>query len=272
MSNNKTTTLSENAQSLAKQVAQKHGHTMQTAPQSTEEDAPKEKTKKSPKEKLSIKAMFGRLSSKNKRPKKKKTIEGSKKRLQSKFSRRRFMRDYNGNRLVPLLAFGFFIIGLNISIIIANTIFFIPQTEANLNTQKEANAFIKQIESTTPKLADLIKRRETINDKVENMLTQFPATKDVRGHFADFINDLDQDPRIEVSEQNIEANKSEMPSIDYVVASFRAKTTFLLWLKYRNEMLREVNEVNIIEESIKAPPDDSAVDIFVQMARPGRSP
>ena len=272
MNKNNTTTLSENAQNLAKQVAQKHDRTMPDAPQRTEEDVPNKESPKNPEKKLSIKGMLGGFKKKNKPPKKKKSIEASKKRLQSKFSRRRFMRDYNSNRLLPVLTFVLFIIGLNISIIVANTVFFIPQTEANLNTQKEAKAFIKQIESNTPKLAGLIKRRETINDKVENMLTQFPATKDVRGHFADFINDLDQDPRIEVSEQNIEANKSEMPSIDYVVASFRAKTTFLLWLKYRNKMLREINEINIIEESIKAPPDDSTVDIFVQMARPGRSP
>ena len=268
MSNNKSPTLSENAQSLAKQVAQKHERITPDMPPRTDEDAPQKSPKKSP----NFKAMFGGILKKSKSPKKKKPIEGSKKRLQSKFSRRRFIRDYNRNRLLPVLAFTFFIIGLNVSIIIANTVFFIPQTEANLNTQKEANAFIKQIESNAPKLSGLIKRRETINDKVENILAQFATTTDVRSHFADFINDLDQDPRIEVSEQSIDANKSEMPSIDYVVASFRAKTTFLLWLKYRNEMLREVNEVNIIEESIKAPPDDSTVDIFVQMARPGRSP
>ena len=97
------------------------------------------------------------------------------------------------------------------------------------------------------------------------------TSNQIRDDYTQFLNKLDEDPRVEVSEQTIEAVENELPNIKAINVSFRVTTSFLLWLKYRNQMIREYDDINVIEETITAPPGIATVNIFIRMSRPGRS-
>ena len=197
------------------------------------------------------------------------TINYKKKLVQSRFSRRRFLRiwqqHYFGRylQLLSLLAL-LWVIVTNVSVII-------PQTKLNQEAGKQSEAFRNQIDRDQPKLTGLLQRRQSLETKLNNLIESFVTSNQIRDDFTAFLNLLDEDPRVEVSEQTIEALENELPGIEAISVSFRVKTNFLLWLKYRNQMIRTYQDINVIQETITAPPGISTVDIFIQMSRTGRN-
>ena len=116
-----------------------------------------------------------------------------------------------------------------------------------------------------------MQRRQDLDQKLNDLTNNFVDVNVIRDDFAAFLNLLDEDPRVEVSEQTIEAIDNELPNIQAINVSFRIQTSFLLWLKYRNQMIRTYDDINVIEETITAPPAISTVNVFIKMSRPGRT-
>jgi flagellar biosynthesis chaperone FliJ len=199
------------------------------------------------------------------------TVSYKKKLMQTRFSRRRFLRDYNGSTILSLIAMFILLIGATVGTFLTNVTILIPKTRVNQDAGQQAETFRSEITFNEPKLAKLLQRRQNIDLKLEKALNTFVDTNQIRNDFSDFIATLEDDPRIEVSGQQIEAIESELENIESIIVSFNVKTSFLLWLKYRNKMIREINEINVMEERIKAPPGESTIDIFIKMSRPGRN-
>ena len=199
------------------------------------------------------------------------TVSYKKKLMQLRFSRRRFLRDYNGSHILAVIFVFLLLIGFNGGTIFTNVSILIPQTKINQDAGKQAAGFRNQIERDTPKLSGLLNQRKANNERVNKALEAFAPTTDIRNDFSAFINELDEDPRIEISEQTIASEKSDLPKVENITVSFKAKTNFLLWLQFRNKFIRRVGEINVIEETIVAPPDVPTVDITIKMSRPGRS-
>ncbi len=199
------------------------------------------------------------------------TVSYKKKLQQLRFSRRRFLRDYNGSHILAVIFVFFLLIGFNGGTIFANVSVLIPQTKINQDAGKQAAAFRNQIERDTPKLSGLLNQRKANNERVNEALEAFATTTEIRNDFSAFINELDEDPRIEISEQTIAAETNDLPKVENITVSFKAKTNFLLWLQFRNKFIRRIGEINVIEETIIAPPNVPTVDITIKMSRPGRS-
>ena len=199
------------------------------------------------------------------------TVTYKKKLQQLRFSRRRFLRDYNGTNLLTVIFMFLLVVGFNGGTIFANVSILIPQTKINQDAGKQSVAFRNQIDRDTPKLSGLLNQRKANNERVKQALEAFASTADIRNDFSSFINMLDEDPRVEVSEQSIEAEANDLPKVENITVSFKAKTNFLLWLQYRNKFIRRIGEINVLEETIIAPPNVSTVEIIIKMSRPGRS-
>ena len=199
------------------------------------------------------------------------TVSYKKKLQQLRFSRRRFLRDYNGSHILAVIFVFFLLIGFNGGTIFANVSVLIPQTKINQDAGKQAAAFRNQIERDTPKLSGLLNQRQANNKRVNEALEAFATTTEIRNDFSAFINELDEDPRIEISEQTIVSETNDLPKVENITVSFKAKTNFLLWLQFRNKFIRRIGEINVIEETIIAPPNVPTVDVTIKMSRPGRS-
>ena len=199
------------------------------------------------------------------------TINYKKKLVQSRFSRRRFLREYSSNTILGAIFSFLVLIGFTIGTIVTNVSVIIPQTKLNQEAGKQSEAFRNQIDRDQPKLTGLLQRRQSLEEKLNKLIEEFVTSNQIRDDFTAFLNLLDEDPRVEVSEQNVEVIENELPGIEGISVSFRVKTNFLLWLKYRNQMIRTYQDINVIQETITAPPGISTVDIFVQMSRPGRN-
>lgn len=199
------------------------------------------------------------------------TVSYKKKLQQLRFSRRRFLRDYNGSQILAVIFMFLLLIGFNGGTIFTNVSVLIPQTKVNQDAGKQAAAFRNQIDRDTPKLSGLLNQRKANNERVNQALEDFATTAEIRNDFSAFINELDEDPRIEISEQTIESEKNDLPKVENITVSFKAKTNFLLWLQFRNKFIRRIGEINVIEETIIAPPNVPTVDITIKMSRPGRS-
>ena len=199
------------------------------------------------------------------------TVSYKKKLQQLRFSRRRFLRDYNGSHILAVIFVFILLVGFNGGTIFANVSVLIPQTKINQDAGKQALAFRNQIERDTPKLSGLLNQRQANNKRVNEALEAFATTTEIRNDFSAFINELDEDPRIEISEQTIVAETNDLPKVENITVSFKAKTNFLLWLQFRNKFIRRIGEINVIEETITAPPNVPTVDITIKMSRPGRS-
>ena len=208
-----------------------------------------------------------RETSKNERT----TVTYKKKLQQLKFSRRRFLRDYNGTNILNVIFLFIIFIGSSAGTIVTNVSFLIPQTQMNQEAGQQAVAFRNQIDRDTPKLSGLLNQRKNFQVKVDEALNNFASTTDIRNSFSSFITELDDDPRVEVSEQTIDAEENELPRVENITVSFKVKTNFLLWLQYRNRFIRNTDEINVIEETITAPAGEVTVDIFIKMSRPGRT-
>ena len=199
------------------------------------------------------------------------TINYKKKLVQSRFSRRRFLREYSSNTILGAIFSFLVLIGFTVGTIVTNVSVIIPQTKLNQEAGKQSEAFRNQIDRDQPKLTGLLQRRQSLETKLNNLIESFVTSNQIRDDFSAFLNLLDKDPRVEVSEQTIEALENELPGIEAISVSFRVKTKFLLWLKYRNQMIRTYQDINVIQETITAPPGVSTVDIFIQMSRTGRN-
>ena len=199
------------------------------------------------------------------------TVSYKKKLQQLRFSRRRFLRDYSGSHILAVIFLFLLLIGFNAGTIVTNVSVLIPQTKINQDAGKQAVAFRNQIERDTPKLSGLLNQRKANNERVNEALEAFATTTEIRNDFSTFINELDEDPRIEISEQAIAAETNDLPKVENITVSFKAKTNFLLWLQFRNKFIRRIGEINVIEETIIAPPNVPTVDITIKMSRPGRS-
>lgn len=199
------------------------------------------------------------------------TVSYKKKLMQSRFSRRRFLRDYNGTTILSVIATFLLFASVSIGASVGNIAILIPKTRVNKDAGQRAETFRSEITFNEPKLTKLLQRRQSIELKLEKALAAFVDTNQIRDDFSKFISVLEDDPRIEVSGQQIEAIESELENIESIVVSFNVRTSFLLWLKYRNEMIRRIGEINVIEERIEAPAGQPTIDIFIKMSRPGRN-
>ena len=199
------------------------------------------------------------------------TVSYKKKLQQLRFSRRRFLREYNGSQILTVIFMFLLLIGFNGGTIFTNVSVLIPQTKINQDAGKQSETFRKQIERDTPKLSGLLNQRKANNERVNQALEAFASTDEIRNDFSAFINELDEDPRVEVSEQTINAEANDLPKVENITVSFKATTNFLLWLQLRNKFIRRIGEINVIEETIVAPAGVPTVDIRIKMSRPGRS-
>ncbi|MCE2517192.1 MAG: hypothetical protein J4F41_05005 [Alphaproteobacteria bacterium] len=199
------------------------------------------------------------------------TVSYNKKLAQSRFSRRRFLRDYSGTNILTVIFMFILLVGVTVGTVVTNFTVLIPQTRINQDAGKQSESFRNEIALNEPKLAQLLQRRQAIDVKVEKALEAFVPTNQIREDFTNFIETLEDDPRVEVEGQQIEAIDNELPNVQSIVVSVNLKTTFLLWLKYRNQMIREFGEVNVIEENIDAPAGIPTVNVFIKMSRPGRT-
>ena len=199
------------------------------------------------------------------------TVSYKKKLLQLRFSRRRFLRDYNGTNLLAVIFMFLILVGFNGGTIFTNISVLIPQTKINQDAGKQAINFRNQIDRDTPKLSGLLNQRKANNERVNKALASFASTTDIRNDFSVFLNELDEDPRIEISEQTIQSEKNDLPKVENITVTFKAKTNFLLWLQYRNKFIRKIGEINVVEEIITAPAGQSIVEVSIKMSRPGKS-
>ena len=199
------------------------------------------------------------------------TVSYKKKLLQPRFSRRRFLRDYRGTNLLTVIMLFLIVTGMNIGTIITNVSVLIPQTVQNQRAGEESQTFLQKIDRDQPKLAALLKRRQKMNQDVEMVLQDFDTVSKIREDFANFITNLEDNPNVNLISQQINENASELPDVSVVGVSLEIETSFLLWLRLRNNMVREVNEVNITDEVIVAPPGVPQINIQVTFSKPGRT-
>ena len=209
--------------------------------------------------------------SKRKQPAERTTVNYKKKLMQSRFSRRRYLREYSGTTILGAIFSFLVLIGFTVGTVVTNVSVLIPQTRINQDAGKQSEAFRNEIDRNQPKLSGLLQRRQDLDQKLNDLTNNFVDVNVIRDDFAAFLNLLDEDPRVEVSEQTIEAIDNELPNIQAINVSFRIQTSFLLWLKYRNQMIRTYDDINVIEETITAPPAISTVNVFIKMSRPGRT-
>lgn len=198
------------------------------------------------------------------------TVSYKKKLMQTRFSRRRFLRDYSGTTILSVIFLFILLLGVSVGTVVGNVMVLIPETRINQDAGKQSEAFRNEIARNEPKLAQILQRRQNIDAKVEDALDEFVTTKQIRDEFTALIEELDDDPRVEVSGQQIEAIENELPNVQAISVSFNVKTTFLLWLKYRIQMIRTYDDINVIQETIEAPPGVPTVNISITMSRPGR--
>ena len=199
------------------------------------------------------------------------TVSYKKKLLQPRFSRRRFLRDYRGTNLLTVIMLFLIVTGMNIGTIITNVSVLIPQTVQNQRAGEESQTFLQKIDRDQPKLAALLKRRQKMNQDVEMVLQDFDTVSKIREDFANFITNLEDNPNVNLISQQINENASELPDVSVVGVSLEIETSFLLWLRLRSNMVREVNEVNITDEVIVAPPGVPQINIQVTFSKPGRT-
>ena len=218
-------------------------------------------------QKDNIQSKKGKKAQKNER----KSVTYKKKLLQSKFSRRRFLRDYSGTNILTVILMFILLIGVSTGTIITNVSVLIPETRINRDAGKQSEAFRNEIARNEPKLSQILKRRAAIDLKVESALQNFVPSNEIRNDFTEFLQMLEDDPRVELSNRTIEAIPNDLPNVESIVVSFSVKTSFLLWLKHRNQMIRKFEDIDVIEESIIAPPGVPTVNVLVKMARPGRN-
>ena len=129
---------------------------------------------------------------------------------------------------------------------------------------------MQKIDRDQPKLAALLKRRQKMNQDVEMVLQDFDTVSKIREDFANFITNLEDNPNVNLISQQINENASELPDVSVVGVSLEIETSFLLWLRLRNNMVREVNEVNITDEVIVAA-RRAQINIQVTFSKPGRT-
>ena len=199
------------------------------------------------------------------------TVSYKKKLLQPRFSRRRFLRDYRGTNLLTVILLFLVVTGMNIGTIVTNVSVLIPQTVQNQRAGEESQTFLQKIDRDQPKLAALLKRRQKMNQDVEMVLKDFDTVSKIREDFANFITSLDDNPSVNLISQQINENASELPDVSVVGVSLEIETSFLLWLRLRNNMVRQVKEVNITDEVIIAPPGVPQINIQVTFSKPGRT-
>ena len=199
------------------------------------------------------------------------TVSYKKKLLQPRFSRRRFLRDYRGTNLLTVILLFLVVTGMNIGTIVTNVSVLIPQTVQNQRAGEESQTFLQKIDRDQPKLAALLKRRQKMNQDVEMVLKDFDTVSKIREDFANFITSLDENPSVNLISQQINENASELPDVSVVGVSLEIETSFLLWLRLRNNMVRQVKEVNITDEVIIAPPGVPQINIQVTFSKPGRT-
>ena len=199
------------------------------------------------------------------------TVNYRKKLQQSRFSRRRYLREYRGTTILGAIFSFFLLVGFTVGTVVTNVSVIIPQTRINQDAGKQSEAFRNEIDRNQPKLTGLLQRRQSLEQKLQSLTDNFVSSNQIRDDYTRFLNKLDEDPRVEVSEQTIEAVENELPNIQAINVSFRVTTSFLLWLKYRNQMVREYDDINVIEETITAPPGIATVNVFIRLSRPGRS-
>ena len=199
------------------------------------------------------------------------TVSYKKKLLQPRFSRRRFLRDYRGTNLLTVIVLFLIVTGMNIGTIVTNVSVLIPQTVQNQRAGEESQTFLQKIDRDQPKLAALLKRRQKMNQDVEMVLRDFDTVSEIREDFANFITNLEDNPNVNLISQQINESGSELPDVSVVGVSLQIETSFLLWLRLRNSMVREVKEVNITDEVIVAPPGVPQINIEVTFSKPGRT-
>ena len=199
------------------------------------------------------------------------TVTYKKKLIQPRFSRRRFLRDYRGTNLLTVILLFMILLGMNIGTTVTNVSVLIPQTAENQRAGAESQTFLQVIERDQPKLSSLLKRRQKMNDEIDMILEDFSTVSQIREDFANFIGSLDENPSVNLISQQISEETSELPNVSLVTVTLELETSFLLWLRLRNKMVREVTEINISDEVINAPPGVPQINIVVTFSKPGRS-
>ncbi|MGC6485947.1 MAG: hypothetical protein ACON4P_09795 [Candidatus Puniceispirillales bacterium] len=199
------------------------------------------------------------------------TVSYKKKLVQLRFSRRRYLRDYRGTNLLTVILLFIVLLSFNIGTVFTNVSVLIPQTVDNRRAGEESQTFLRQIDRDQPKLAALLSRRQKMNAEVEEVLQDFDTVSEIREDFANFITLLDDNPGINLVSQQINETGGDLPDVSVVAVSLELETSFLLWLRLRNKMLREIGEINITDEVIIAPPGVPQINISVSFSKPGRT-
>lgn len=199
------------------------------------------------------------------------TVTYKKKLVQLRFSRRRYLRDYRGTNLLTVILLFITLLGFNLGTIITNVSVLLPQTVENRRAGEESQTFLRKIDRDQPKLAALLNRRQKMNAEVETVLQDFDTVSAIREDFANFITALEDSPGINLISQQINEETGELPNVSVVGVSLELETSFLLWLRLRNKMLREIGEINITDEVIIAPPGVPQININVSFSKPGRT-
>lgn len=199
------------------------------------------------------------------------TVSYRKRLAQSKFSRRRYLRDYRGTNLLSMIFLLITLIAFNAGTVLTNVSYLIPQTALNQDAGQQSQTFANDISRDQPKLASLIKRRQSINKKVDEALDAFQPVTKIREDFGNFLAVLDEHPMIKLNKQEINETASELPKISVISVNIEIETSFLVWLKVRNDIVRQIGSINITDEQIVAPPGVSTINVSMVMSKTGRT-
>jgi len=191
-------------------------------------------------------------------------------RQQHRFSRRRYLREYNGNTLLSLVLTVALFLLLNAGTIIINTVFLIPETNFNQDIGKQSGNLARQIEEDQPKLARLLKRRLALSRQAEKSFDEFTQLDNIRNTFSRMVQYLNASGGIKLLQHNIQEQDTELQGIRTLVLSLDAETTFLDWMTLRGELTKMSGGADIIEEGFIAPPGKSTLTVHIRMARSGR--
>lgn len=182
-----------------------------------------------------------------------------KKLVQPRFSRRRYLREYNGLRLLPALINTTGFITVLIMALVINLGILIPKTASNNQIAVSQQDLIHTIQTLKPQLQGLSAQHLALKSALAEIKVKIPLEETIRQQLDHMLSDLNANRAIRLIHHDVTLVTIAEDEIPFLALSLKLETGFITWMEQREALFQSLVGVKVQKETLTAPPRQSTI-------------
>jgi hypothetical protein len=191
-----------------------------------------------------------------------------KKLVQPRFSRRRYLREYNGLRLLPALLSSTGFAAVLITALVINFGILIPKTASNNQIAAAKDDLVQTIATLKPQVQSLSTQHLALQNTLADIKARIPAETETRQYLDEVLDDMNNNRAIRLIQHHIQLETAAEDELSFLVFNLKLETGFITWMEHREKLFQSLIGVKVHQETLTAPPRQSTIIVETQMHIP----